>query len=258
MRVSIMSILAGGLALCACSLYFEQEPDDSSDPCVFAGPTAFPGYPFDVSLYQQSIWPMTQRACGVAGCHAPQSGGFGFRVWADDGATCSMIQSFNDLYASSDYIDSPARSRVLRVIEGSERAHPLLFTPGTDQYDQIFTYIWDAWARFQGNRAPGSPFDTYVFEEEIQPMLDGGSCSVSGCHHPSSAVAGFALHPFPSPDSPEMADNLARVVEYVDFVVLPENTALFQRATDRHGGTSVVDPGWLLEWIEAAYNQAGY
>ncbi len=67
MRISTISLLACGLALSACSLYFEQNAGDGAgdaDPCPLAGPAQPPGDPFDVGYYQQGMWTLTQRSCG--------------------------------------------------------------------------------------------------------------------------------------------------------------------------------------------------
>lgn len=153
MRIPTISVLACGLALSACSLYFEQDSNEAPgpDPCEIAGlPEATPGYPFDYGYYQQVIWPMTQRACGIAGCHAADGGGgFGFLVW-DDVETCSVTRSFNELYATSDFYDNPDDSFVLAVLDGRIRSHPLLLGPGSYEYDALQAFIWDAWYRNYG------------------------------------------------------------------------------------------------------------
>jgi hypothetical protein len=165
MRISTTSVLACGLALSACSLYFELDPDEGPggpgpDPCALAGPPELPGYPFDVPYYQQEIWPLTQRTCGFTGCHAAEGNGFGFRVWPDDGDACSMIQSFNELYANSDFADFPENSRILRAIDGSRLGHPLILVPGNPEYELLLWYITDAWSRLEFD-TPAVYFDAY-------------------------------------------------------------------------------------------------
>lgn len=262
MRISTFSFLACGLALAACSLYFEQDPDDSGDgpgdvdPCTLAGPANLPGYPFDVAYYQEVVWTLTRGSCGFGGCHAPNRNGFSdFRVWADDGDACSMIQSFNDFYDHSDFMADPENSRVLRALDGS-RPHPLLLGPGTVEYDVLFSYIEMAAVNFYYD-SPLRYLDHYVFQQEIQPMLDATRCGALGCHHPSTALAGFALYEYPDWESEEMWQNFENMARMVDFQVPAESTILYQRATDGHGGVTASDPELLLAWIQAAYDRVG-
>lgn len=156
MRISTISFLACGLALSACSLYFEQDPPDGDGPgdgapCTLAGPAdSPPGFPFDVAYYQEVIWTLTRGYCGSGGCHVPGRDGFsGFRVWANNGDACAMIESFNDFYDHSDFTDIPENSRVLRALDGSRPSHPLLRSPGTAEYDVLYNYIAEAWGRFR-------------------------------------------------------------------------------------------------------------
>jgi hypothetical protein len=260
MRISTIGLLACGLALSACSLYFEQDPDDgagSPGPCEPAGPAQSPAYPFDAAYYQQVIWTLTQRTCGMDGCHTPNGGArFDFRVWADSGDSCNIVKSFNDFYANSDFVDFPENSRLLRALDGNVANHPLMLGPGTAEYDVLLGFILEAWSRLRLDD-PAVYFDAYVFEQQIQPMLDAASCSVAGCHDPSSSVAGFALNAYPASGSPAMSQNLQSLARYVDFLVPPESTRLYQRATDRHGGTSVSAPESLLAWLQAAFDNVG-
>jgi hypothetical protein len=104
MRFSTMSVLGCGLAPSACSLYFEQDPGDgrgqpAPESCVLAGASGRPGHHFDPPELQQAIWPATQAACGLAGCHHPTAAS-SFRVWPDDGDPCSVIRSFNQLHVA--------------------------------------------------------------------------------------------------------------------------------------------------------------
>ena len=257
MRIPTISFLACGLALSACSLYFEQDADGPGDvaPCTLAGPAdSPPGFPFDVAYYQEVIWTLTRGYCGSGGCHAPGRDGFsGFRVWAENGDACAMIESFNDFYDHSDFTDIPENSRVLRALDGSRPGHPLLRSPGTAEYDVLYNYIAEAWGRFRFD-SPAVFLDAYVFEQEIQPMLDAVGCSISYCHEASTAVAGFALYAFPEPGSPEMTQNFQNVARFVDFLEPPESTLLYQRATDGHGGAIVYAPDLLLDWIQDAYD----
>ncbi|HWN66864.1 MAG TPA: hypothetical protein VNM90_04440 [Haliangium sp.] len=262
MRISPIGILACGLALSACSLYFEQDPGDpdddrpgNADPCELAGPDEWPGFPFDVAEYQQVIWPMTQRTCSRAACHDSSNGAsFDFLVWADNGDVCAMIRSFNDFYANSDFVEVPENSAVLRALDGRV-PHPVFLGPGTAEYDVLLEYIVQAWSRFQFD-TPAPYFDAYVFEQQIQPMLDEAACTASGCHDPISSTGGFALYPFPAPGSQEMSQNLQSVARYVDFQVPPESTELYQRAAGWHGSI-VSSPELLLAWIQAAYDAMG-
>jgi hypothetical protein len=265
MRISTIGFLACGLSLSACSLYFEQDPPDGSDdgsgdgpvdvdPCTLAGPADPPGFPFDVAYYQDVIWTLTRGYCGAGGCHVSGRDGLsGFRVWADNGDPCSMVASFNDFYDHSDFMDIPENSRVLRALDGSRPGHPLLRSPGTAEYDVLYGYIADAWARFRFD-SPVAFFDAYVFEQEIQPQLDAVGCGATGCHHPNTALAGFVLYDYPVSGSSEMWQNFETVARLVDFQNPAESTLLYQRATDGHGGVVVPDPDSLLAWIQAGFD----
>lgn len=265
MRISTIGFLASGLAcglaLSACSLYFEQDPPDGSgggpgdgDPCTLAGPTDIPGFPFDVAYYQDVVWTLTRSNCGAGGCHAPGNGGFSsFRVWADNRDGCDMIRSFNAFYDHSDFSDNPEDSRVLRALDGSRPGHPLLRSPGTAEYDVLHGYIDRAWVQFRFD-SPAVFFDFAVFEQDIQPMLDAPGCSAVGCHHPNTAIGGFVLYDYPVRDSSEMWQNFETVALLADFQAAPESTVLYLRATDGHGGVVVSDPELLLAWIQAAHD----
>jgi hypothetical protein len=269
MRISTISFLACGLALSACSLYFEQAPPDGSgdgpggDPggvtrCTLAGPADSPGFPFDVAYYQDVIWALTRGSCGSGGCHVPGRDGFSyFRVWADNGDPCAVIVSFNDFYGHSDFVDSPENSRILRAIDGSRAAHPVVRGPGTAEYDVLYDYIADAWSRFRFD-SPAVFFDFSVFQQEIQPMLDAAGCGATGCHHPNTAQAGFVLYEYPVLDSSEMWQNFDNVTRLVDFQDRPEDTLLYQRAMDEHGGVSLPDPDALRAWLQAALDLVGW
>lgn len=84
-----------------------REPAPAS--CELARATGTPGYPLDLAGYQQDIWPLTQGACSLAGCHCLATGAR-FRVGLDDGDPCSVIRSFNQFCAASELDNVPEQS----------------------------------------------------------------------------------------------------------------------------------------------------
>jgi hypothetical protein len=261
MRIDTILALACGLSLAACSLYFEQDPGTPPPPSTCelrSGNEAVPGYPYDFAYYQQVVWPLTQRGCGLAGCHDAQDGfSASFEVWPQDGDPCSPIRSFNALYDHSDYTDWPEASFVLRALDGSLPTHPVQPGPGSVDYVILYGFIQDAW--FESGNAPSQSiyFDFDVFQSEIQPLLDIASCAAVGCHDEYTVSGGFSLYPEPPWSSLEMFANLEMVASFVDFNGLPEQTRLYNAAIDWHGGTAVYDPPVLLDWIADAFSELG-
>lgn len=259
MRIDTIMALACGLSLPACSLYFEQDPGTGEPPSATcelqSANDAVPGYPFDFTHYEQVVWPLTQRGCGIAGCHDARDGfSSGFEVWAQDGDPCSPIRSFNALYDHSDYIVWPESSAVLIALDGRMATHPVQPGRGSVDYEVLFSFIQEAWLQFGGAPSPSAYFDFYVFQSEIQPMLDAASCSAVGCHDFYTSYTPFSLYPQPAWSSSEMRVNFEMVTSYVDFRVSPEQTRLYTAATDWHGGSEVYDPVALLSWIRSAFD----
>ncbi len=263
MRIDTILALACGLCLPACSLYFEPDPGTGDGPppstCELRGESdAFPGYPFNFAYYQQVVWPLTQRGCGIAGCHDAQDGfSSGFEVWPQDGDPCSPIRSFNALYDHSDYIVWPENSVVLVALDGRRPTHPVQPGRGSVDYEVLYGFIREAWLEYGNVPSPSVYFDFDVFQSEIQPMLDSASCSAIGCHDFYSSYTPFSLYSRPAWDSSEMQVNFEMVTSYVDFRVGPEQTLLYTRAIDWHGGAGVYDPDELLDWITDAFEELG-
>lgn len=251
--------LVCGLSLPACSLYFEQDPGTGGDgpppsTCELRSANDFvPGFPFQFPDYEQVVWPLTQRGCGVAGCHSANDGfATGFEVWPQDGDPCSVIRSFNELYDHSDYLIAPENSLVLVALDGRMPTHPVQPGPGSVDYEVIYSFIRDAWLQFS-NGPSSNYFDFEVFQVEIQPMLDSASCAAIGCHDFSTGYSGFLLHVQPAWDSPAMLENFEMVTSFVDLYALPEQTRLFGAATNWHGGTAVSDTAALRRWLTDAF-----
>lgn len=245
-----------GLSLPACSLYFEQDPGDGGDgpsTCELRSANDFvPGFPFQFPDYEQVVWPLTQRGCGVPGCHDATDGfSSGFEVWPRDGDPCSVIWSFNALYDHSDYLISPDNSVVLVALDGRMPTHPVQPGAGSSDYVAIYNFIRDAWLQFSGGDN-SKYFDFFVFQADIQPMLDDASCAASNCHHFSTGYTGFLLYPQPAWDSAEMIENFDMVTSFVDLDVWPDETRLFNAATDWHG-TVVNDTAKLRRWLTDAF-----
>jgi hypothetical protein len=260
MLIDSILALACGLALPACSLYFEQDPGAADGPppstCELRSANeAVPGYPFDFTDYEQVVWPLTQRGCGIAGCHDARDGfSASFEVWPQDGDPCSLIRSFNALYDHSDYIVWPENSVVLVALDGRLATHPVQPGRGSVDYEVLHGYIQDAWLEYGNAPSPSVYFDFDVFQSEIQPMLDSASCSTIGCHDFYSSYSPFSLYPQPAWRSSEMQVNFEMVTSYVDLRLRPEQTRLYTTAVDWHGGTGVYDPAVLLDWITDAFD----
>lgn len=261
MRVHSTLVLACGICLPACSLYFEQDPGTGDGPpapaCdLHTADAAIPGYPFDFGYYQRVVWPLTQRSCGSSGgCHDGQDGfPRGFEVWPQDGAPCSAVWSFNALYDHSDFVRWPEDSVVLAVLDGRVPTHPVQPGRGSEDYELLRGFIERAWLQFAGDSSPSVYFDFIVFQNEIQPMLDDASCTATGCHDTFTTPTAFGLYYRPARDSTDMYVNFDIAARYVDFGVWPEQTRLFAEATNWHGGSAVADPVALLDWITDAYS----
>jgi hypothetical protein len=70
---------------------------------------------------------MSILGCGFASCAC--SAGTSFRVWAGDGDPCSVIRSFNQLYAASELNDFPKESGLLLPLDGRRPGHPSRLIP---------------------------------------------------------------------------------------------------------------------------------
>lgn len=260
MRVLLPAILAGGLALPGCALYFDDPGDDPGprsplDPCALDGLGDAPGYPFDLERYEQDIWPMTRLSCGVSGCHAPDSGS-DFTVWPDDGDPCSMTRSFNALYARSTRFGGARSSPVLLAIDGTMFTHPVRYGAGTVEYEALLDYIERAIEANDRELWPYGYFDYEIYRWYIQPMFDDASCAAPGCHEPGAAVAGFALYPSPLFDGLQMESNYEMAASRVDLSAFSASeTALYTYATDGHAGAQIADPVTLEIWIEEALSR---
>lgn len=263
MRVHSILALTCGIALPACSLYFEQDPGAGDGPptptCELHAPNAsIPGYPFDFTYYVQVVWPLTQRGCASSGgCHDARDGfSRGFEVWPEDGGPCSINRSFNALYDHSDFRVRPENSLVLLALDGSLPTHPVQPGRGSEDYEVLHDFIEQAWSRYRGDPTPSIFFDLEVFQSEIQPMLDGSGCTALGCHELFTTSNDLGLYPRPPPDSTEMYVNFDAVTRFVDFSLWPEQSSLYAQATNWHGGSAVSDPAALLAWITDAFENS--
>lgn len=261
MRILLPAILAAGLALPGCALYFGEDSDSDggvpSDPtdCPLPSLSTEPGFPFDVERYEQEIWPVTQQLCGLAGCHAPGSReSYGFTVWPSDGDPCSMPRSFGSLIRFYDLSGVPENSRVLAALDG-RLPHPLVLGAASPEYGLLLDYVVQA---LETLNPPDDPFpfqffDFDVFQFYVQPMFDEASCTVSGCHDRGAGASLFPLHAFPALDSAEMMDNFVTATNVVRLDAADAfETALYQLATNQHGGVAIADPVTLEIWIEDA------
>ncbi len=98
-------------------------------------------------------------------------------------------------------------------------------------------------------------YDPLTFAGTIQADLDRSRCSVSGCHDAMGRLGEFVLIPAPAFGSFEMWSNLQFVTSRVDLARSPfaaEGSVFYQRATDNHAGSEILDPEALRAWLDAA------
>lgn len=256
MRVHSILALTCGIALPACSLYFEQDPGAGDGPpaptCELrAADAGIPGYPFDFPYYVGVVWPLTQRGCASSGgCHDARDGfSRGFEVWPQDDDPCSANRSFNAFYDYSDYVRWPADSLVLLALDGGLPTHPVQPGRNSEDYSTLSNFIEDAWFEYADGARQTLYFDMEVFQTEIQPMLDAAGCASAGCHDVYTTPNGFGLYGRPARGSSEMYANFDVVTLAVEFSAPPDQTSLFTQATNWHGGSGVDNAAALLSWI---------
>lgn len=131
MRTTIFLLLSGA-TLMAC---FPPPPDGRGggnntpvdanpgvNPCTRLGATADDGFPFDVAAFESDIRPPLAGCQLAASCHAPGNVNR-FTVFTD--GDCPDIQTFNEVFALSDYEQGGAASRMVLAIDGTLAAHPV-------------------------------------------------------------------------------------------------------------------------------------
>lgn len=223
-----------------------------------------PGYPFDLDRYQTEVLPALATTCATAGCHAAPAGQGGFTLWADaEPGECDYARTFN---AVGDVVDlgQPGNSALLTAINGGNAAHPVSYEPGAEPLATLQTWVEDASARFLADGGSGttpppgaSPFDYDVYQQTIQPLLDGAEdrgCALSGCH--GSGAGTFTLVAAPEPGSSEMEANFLAVTERTTLSD-PAASLFLRKATTRHGAAASTvlaaqDGELVLDWIRAA------
>lgn len=254
--VSIVFVLAGWLAS-SCSDPPDVAPDAGiPEECsLHAEIEARPGFPFDPRVFREDVWPVLAGTCASGGCHLAPNGAGDFDIWPLSDNPCAFASSFNAVYEKTDFRNDPKNSRVYASVTGANPAHPRL--AGTTSLDVILGYVmsaYDAYVEQFGEADPTRLFDAAVYAASIQPALDQAGCLAAGCHHIDSAAGGFGLHPQPAADSPELTDNIGRVVKLVDFSTGEAGAPLsriYVRSIDDHRRVRLPenDAEELLAWV---------
>lgn len=253
-------------------------PGDGPDDVIVQPPYNPQVVAYDVSTFANQIQPLLDAAsCGVAGCHAPDARAGAFALWHQP------LPGSIEMWSNLQYVASLVEL-VHPEFQGEETT---FYLRATDRHRGIViadpgvleAWLEDASARFQG-RPPGgpgdggpgdggpgdgdpgtgypAPFDAEVFKTQIQPILDGGNCSVFGCHARGSNVP-FSIHPRPS-NSVEIAENMQAVVELIELdVASAQETTFYLRATDSHRAIALPEPfaQALADWIQRGLDAAG-
>jgi hypothetical protein len=209
---------------------------------------------YDVVTFEQRIQPLLDDAgCATAGCHS-RAGRVGtFVLW--ERPAPGSVEMWSNLQYVASMVDLAAPSfqgevSAFYVYAINRHANSAIADPPA-----LEAWLEEASARFQGgDPGDGDPdrFDPFVFETQIQPILDAASCSNTGCHERSSGLA-FSLYPRPEPGSGEMAANRQAVLEWVELDVRSaDETTFYLRATDAHRGASLPDSTTqvLADWIQ--------
>lgn len=257
--IVIASLLAGWLAS-GCGDPAPHVLPDAAVPeecTLHAEIEARPGFPFEPRVFRDQVWPVLTATCAQAGCHLAPLGAGDFTIWPPDGNPCSFASSFNAVYEKTDFRNDPRNSRVYASVTGANPAHPPL--AGAASLDVVLDYViaaYDTYVAHFGETDPTLLFDAEVYAASIQPALDGAGCLADGCHHADSAAGDFGLHAQPGADSPELAENLARVVKLVDFSTGQAGASLsriYVRSIDGHREARLPgdDAEALLSWIRA-------
>ncbi len=261
--------LAASAAAPGCST--DDDAGISDDPACQIQQEAerSPGYPFDIARYTGEVLPVLTANCSAAGCHGAPTGQGGFTVWAGAApGNCDFAKTFN---AMAGYIDlaNPANSALLVAISGDLATHPIQYAADDPNRTALTAYVADASDRFLtdgggGNTPPpgASPFDYAVFQDAIQPVIDGAEgrgCATAGCH--GTGAAGLTLLPAPARDSAEMEANFIAVTSRANLTT-PETSLFYLKATTRHGANASAvasaDQGTdILDWIVDAKENGG-
>jgi hypothetical protein len=264
----VPALVIGSVAAAAAACTVAAPPTDDPSCQILADGEKSPGYPYDLARYRDDVLPRLVAGCSTQGCHGAPQGQGNFTVWADAApGNCGFAQTFNSLASHID-LTTPKNSSILVAISGALPTHPLQYADGSAELAAIADYIQDASARWQADGGgttppPGaSPFDYAIYQQVIQPILDGAEgrgCATSGCH--GTGAGGFTLVAAPAPGSPEMEANFIAVTGRANLNE-PASSLVLLRALTRHasGTSAVISAGQgeqLRAWVEDAKANAG-
>ena len=254
--------------------------------CETGAAEPFPGYPFDVTVYNSTVQPIFDNlGCAASGCHAPASAAGGlalhpepeFRSEEFFQNLCSVKTKVNwEDVASSLILTEP-----LPVEAGGTAHSPIKWEQTTDpNYQAVLGFLTQA-KQFldasQGQNSPTpdpangnerplppvstSPFDFNVFQTTIQPLFDDPqfACSnATSCHGVRTNVK-LVLTPNPAANSEAMKRNFYAVTDprFYDFGSIDQSLLLSKPSGVNHTGGmqfSEGDATWtaLRDWIVAA------
>lgn len=141
------------------------DADPGVDPCMRQGVAGgAEGFPFDIAAFDSNILPPLQMGCELgSGCHGPGNPNR-FTVYKD--GNCPDIQTFNQVFTLSDYMQGGAASRMVQAIDGTLMGHPIKLTPTDALVVTIRDYIDAAKAAFEAGGAGALGAGTDVLTAE--------------------------------------------------------------------------------------------
>lgn len=230
-----------------------QNPPPGAD--AGAGPDAYvPPDPqqaiyYDLATFANDIQPQLDQGCTLSGCHSEQDRFTPFFLVRTPGVGSTAMWS--NLLRVTDLVDLAVTPFVAE--------DTLLYRRSTDNHAGTVFSNATALRDWLNEAAASFPdrtgvWDPDAFELDIQPTLDQAGCSRVGCHDYESGRE-FLLFPAPERRSGKMAQNMRAVMAFTDLGEPgPEDTDIYLRATDGHGGTPITSEqaAALAAWIQDA------
>lgn len=230
-------------------------PDQNPPPGADAGPDAYvPPDPqqaiyYDLATFADVIQPQLDQGCTLSGCHGEQDQSTPFFLVRTP--IVGSTEMWTNLVRVTDLVDLAVTPFVAEETE--------LYRKITDNHaGTVFSnpaalrdWLNEAAASFPDR---SGVWDPDAFELEIQPSLDQAGCSRVGCHDYESGRQ-FLLFPAPERRSGKMAQNMRAVMAFIDLgEPRPEDTIIYFKATDGHGGTPMTSEqaAALAAWIQDA------